>query len=115
FHVALRRSETMKSLEFRLQAVSLDDPRQPPEGGTPNDFLRSRTCRSMRRPETMKIRRWPRVLAGRLRHKTCPPGRGRTIFGGVTDGEYRSILGKTGKDRSILQRIGPSALQSRGD
>jgi hypothetical protein len=25
-------------LEFRLQAVRLDDPKQPPEGGTPNDF-----------------------------------------------------------------------------
>src|SRR5262249_52928501 len=36
----------------------------------------------MRRPETMKIRRCARVLAGRLRHKTCPRGRGRTIFRG---------------------------------
>src|SRR5215470_6889358 len=33
-------------------------------------------------PETMKIRRRARVLAGRLRHKTCPRGRGDAIFGG---------------------------------
>src|SRR5262244_697807 len=36
----------------------------------------------LRRPETMKIRWRARVLAGRLHRKTCPRGRGRTIFGG---------------------------------
>jgi hypothetical protein len=37
---------------------------------------------ALRRPERMKIRRRPRVLAGRLHHKTCPRGRGGAIFRG---------------------------------
>src|SRR5215813_5163687 len=50
---AFRRSVSM-ICDNRLEAELQTDLRQPPEGGTPNDLLRSRSCRE-RRPETMKF------------------------------------------------------------
>src|SRR5262245_21931484 len=44
-------------------------------------FLRSFHV-ALRRPETMKIRRFAHVLAGRSLGEACPRGRGRAIFRG---------------------------------
>src|SRR5262245_62009993 len=58
----------------------------------------------------MKIRRCARVLAGRLHRKTCPRGRGRTIFGGVIH-EFAELAGETMKIRGTRWHLVPRFLR----
>src|SRR5262245_30852684 len=59
----------------------------------------------------MKIRRCARVLAGRLHRKTCPRGRGRTIFGGVIN-EFAELAGETMKIRGTRWHLVPRFRRS---